>query len=122
MSQQTFNEINDARPQVLEHFTGQQSVVSRIRVTSEAAWNDGTRCPHMLFTGPPGLGKSELYRLVALEMGSEIREQLAQNLNSKEALNGFLLISSDKDVLLIDEIHELQPTIQTLLYRSMENG
>ena len=55
-------------------------------------------------------------------MGVEIREQLAQNLACPAALRGFLLEGQEKDVLLIDEIHELSRTVQTTLYRALENG
>lgn len=118
--QVTAADVNALRPQCLDHFVGQQGVVERIKVALEAAWNDGTPLPHMLFTGPPGLGKTQLAQILAREMGVELKEALAQNLNFPGLLRGFLLSGDDRDVLFIDEIHELTSNSQTLLYRAME--
>lgn len=116
----TANEVNALRPQVLDHFVGQQSVVERVKIALEAAWNDGTPLPHMLYTGPPGLGKTQLAQILAREMGVELKESLAQNLNYPGMLRGFLLSGEDRDVLFIDELHQLSSTSQTLLYRAIE--
>jgi len=117
----SINEINDCRPQVLEHFIGQQSIVKRCKLALEYAWNQGTKLPHCLMTGGPGLGKSELSYILSKEMGCELHEQLAQNINRPSDLHGFLLTPKDRDVVLLDEIHELPPISQTTLYRAMEN-
>ena len=122
MEKNMSHEVNDAVPQVLEHFVGQRQIVERLKVVLDAVWNDGVRLPNILATGSPGLGKTELSHILAKEMGSELRETLAQNLKTPEDLHGFLMDSADKDVLLIDEIHELSATVQTSLYRAMENG
>ena len=119
-SQQTHHEINDYRPTVLEQFVGQEGVVARIKVALEASWNDGTRLPDMLFVGGSGLGKTQLAEVITKEMGCELKQQLAQNLNLPSALHGFLVDSEDRGVLFIDEVHELGPQAQTLLYRSIE--
>jgi len=113
-------DINDARPTVLEHFVGQDSVVQRVKVALEASWRDGTRLPHLLFTGQAGMGKTGLANVIAKETGSRIIEQLAQNLSNPNAVQGFLLEADDRDVLFIDEIHELMPQAQVLLYRALE--
>lgn len=122
MEKNMSHEVNDCVPTVIEHFVGQKQVVSRVKVMLEATWNDGVRAPHCLLTGSAGLGKTQLAHILAKEMGSELKEVLAQNLNSPQHLNGFLMDSTNKDVLLIDEIHELPSTMQTALYRAMENG
>ena len=122
MSKLVCHEINDASPGVLEQFIGQKQVVARVKVALEAAWNDGVRLPHMLLTGPPGLGKSQLASILANEMGSELYEQLAQNIIGPSDLRGLLLQPIDRDLALIDEIHELCPMAQTTLYRCMENN
>ncbi len=117
------NEINDVKPIVIEHFVGQQRVVDRCKVALEAAWNQGTKLPHMLMQGGAGLGKTELSHILANEMGmdGELHEQLAQNIKSPIDLHAFLLTPTKREVCLIDEIHELPPIAQTTLYRAMEN-
>jgi Holliday junction DNA helicase RuvB len=75
----------------------------------------------MLLVGGPGLGKTELAHLAAREMGVHIHERLAQTLMSPGALNALLLGAGDRDIIFIDEIHELLPLIQTTLYRAMED-
>jgi len=121
MAEQTHNEVNDCRPQVLEHFIGQQSIVKRCQLALEYAWNQGTKLQHLLILGSPGLGKTELAHILAKEMGCELHEQLAQNINKPSDMHGFLLTPGDRDVVLLDEIHELPPIAQTTLYRAMEN-
>ena len=106
----------------INHWVGQQDVIKRFRVALEAAWNDGTRLPHMLFTGPPGVGKTELAHLAAKEMCVEIHERIAQVVSNMGMLNGLLMQGLDKDIIFLDEIHELLPNAQTLLYRAMEGG
>ncbi len=122
MTEITYQEVNDAQPQIIDHIIGQENVVARVKVALESCWNDGVRFPHCLLTGPAGLGKTQISQIIAAEMGVEIREQLAQNLACPAALRGFLLEGQEKDVLLIDEIHELSRTVQTTLYRALENG
>lgn len=123
MEEKTYRDINDCRPQVIEHFTGQKQVVQMCKVALEAAWNQGTKIPHMLMQSGPGLGKTELSCILANEVGMEggPHEQLAQNLKTPADLHALLLTPKDKEVCLIDEIHELQPLAQTTLYRAMEN-
>lgn len=113
-------DVNALRPQVLDHYVGQQGVVERVKIALESSWNDGTPLPHMLFTGPPGLGKTQLAQILAREMGVDLKQSLAQNLNQSGLLRGFLLSGDDRDVLFVDEIHELTSNSQTLLYRAME--
>ncbi len=116
----TSADVNGQRPKVLEHFIGQRGVVDRIRVALEASWNDGTPLPHMLFVGPSGVGKTQLAQIIAKEVGTALKEQLAQNLQWPSSLQGFLVEADDRDVLFIDEIHELIPQTQTTLYRALE--
>jgi Holliday junction DNA helicase RuvB len=121
MEEQIYNEVNDCRPQVIEHFIGQKSIVLRSKIALESAWNQGTKLPHMLMTGGPGLGKTELSHILAKEMGCELHEQLAQNIKDQKDLQSFLLTPKDREVILLDEIHELPAIAQTTLYRAMEN-
>ena len=69
-----FNEVNDARPVVIDHFVGQKQVVERIKVALEASWNCGSKIPHILMQGGPGLGKTELSHILAKEMGTTASE------------------------------------------------
>lgn len=105
----------------INHFIGQQDVIARFRVALEAAWNDASRLPHMLMVGPPGTGKTELSHLAAREMGVTIHERIAQTLQSTGAVNAFLLSAEEKEIVFIDEIHELETHLQTTLYRAMED-
>ncbi len=121
MEEQVYNDVNDCRPQVIEHFIGQKAVVQRSRIALESAWNQGTKLPHMLMQGGPGLGKTELSHILAREMGCELHEQLAQNIKDPKDLHAFLLTPKNREVVLLDEIHELPAITQTTLYRAMEN-
>lgn len=121
MDERMIKDINECRPQVIEQFCGQTRVVERCKVALAAAWNQGTALPHTLMQGGAGLGKTELAHILAKEMGCELHEQLAQNLKDPKDLHAFLLTPNDREVVLIDEIHELPPLVQTTLYRAMEN-
>ncbi len=79
--------------------------------------------PHMLMPSGPSLGKTELSCILANEVGMEggPHEQLAQNIRTPADLHALLLTPKDKEVCLIDEIHDLHPIAQTALYRAMEN-
>jgi holliday junction DNA helicase RuvB len=106
----------------INHWIGQNSLIARFRVALEASWQDAQRLPHILLVGSGGLGKTELAHLAAREMAVNIHERLAQTLTSPGAVNGLLLAAEDKEIVFIDEIHELQPICQTTLYRAMEDG
>ena len=108
-------------PPTIYHFIGQRKAVARLRVALEAAWNDGTRLPHTLMVGPPGVGKTTIAQLAAKELGVTLHERIGQVLFSPAALNGLLMEAGDKDVVFIDEIHGLHSAGQTLLYRAMED-
>ncbi len=108
---------------MIEHFVAKRQVVKRCKVALAASWNQGTKLPHMLMQSGPGLGKTELSCILANEVGMEDgpHEQLAQNIRTPGDLHALLLTPKDKEVCLIDEIHELHPIAQTTLYRAMEN-
>jgi len=107
-------------PPTIRHFVAQDQVKQRFQVALEAAWNDASRLPHMLMVGPPGVGKTTLAHLAAREMAVNLLERIGQNLIYPGALNGLLAEATDKDIVFIDEIHEMNPLCQTLLYKAME--
>ena len=121
MPENRVTDINAYTPTVLDHVIGQRSAVERIKVALEACWNDGCRFPHTLMVGPPGVGKSMLARVIAAEMGTDLRETLAQTVDSPFATHSFLLEPVDRDVVFLDEADELSSRAQTMLYRAIED-
>ena len=109
-------------PQTIDHFVGQSQLVARFRVALEAAWTDAAPLPHMLFVGPPGCGKTLLAHIAARELGVQVHERLAQVLNCGPALHALLLRAEDREIVFLDEVHQLLPEYQVALYRAMEGG
>ena len=115
-------EINSAAPNVLEHFTGNQPIIERVKVALEASWNDGAKFPNTLMVGPPGLGKTLLTTIVSKEMGAEqLHQQLGSNLNWRGTLAGFLMEPTNREVALIDEADNMTAQAQVGLYRALED-
>ena len=112
--------MGDAAPPTLDHLTGQRHLVESVRVAIEAAFADNRRLEHALMVGPPGLGKTLFAAVLAKEMATNFVEALGQTLDGEGGLQGLLLEAEDKDVVFIDEAHELSTQNQTLLYRAME--
>lgn len=110
------------QPPTINHYVGQEQVVARFKVALEATWADGGALPHMLMVGPPGTGKTLLANLAGKEMGVVVHERLSQVISSMGAMNGLLLQAGEKEIVFLDEIHELLPDTQTVLYRAMEGG
>ncbi len=122
MDENKCNEINDlSSPHVIEHFTGQEKVKQMVKISLEACWADGSKFPDTLALGGPGLGKTAISNLIALEMGAVCKEALATSFRNISDLHGFLLNSKDNDILFMDEIHCMKKDLMTVLYRSMEN-
>jgi Holliday junction DNA helicase RuvB len=113
-------DIGQASPPTLDHVVGQRAVVSQVKVALEAAFADNTRACHMLLTGAPGLGKTLLAQIVAREMASDYHETLGQSLAQPSDLYGLLLQATDRSIVFVDEADELPPSIQTTLYRAVE--
>ena len=109
-------------PPTIGHMVGQSQVVKQVQMALDAVWNAQIRFPHALMTGPPGLGKTEVARVIALETASKLHEVLGQELRRGPHLAGFLLSLDDGEIVFIDEVHELSAHAQTQLYGALSDG
>ncbi len=112
---------NKIRPQELESFHGQDKIVENLRIFIKAALMRGESLDHVLFHGPPGLGKTTLANIVANEMGTTLKVTSGPVLDKPGDLAGLLTNLSEGDVLFIDEIHRLSPIVEEYLYSAMED-
>lgn len=117
------DEIDDPaiRPARLDEFVGQDQVKEALRIAVEAAKIRGETLDHILFSGPPGLGKTTLAQIIAREMGSAIRSTTGPVLDKPGDLAAQLTALSSGDLLFIDEIHRLNPVVEEILYPAMED-
>jgi len=109
------------RPRSLDEFVGQQAARENLRVFIEAARGRGDALDHVLFFGPPGLGKTTLAQIIAREMGVGFRATSGPVIAKSGDLAALLTNLEDGDVLFIDEIHRLQPAVEEVLYPAMED-
>ena len=109
------------RPKSLAEFVGQKAARENLRVFIEAAKNRGEAMDHVLFFGPPGLGKTTLAQIVAKEMGVGFRATSGPVIAKSGDLAALLTNLEDGDVLFIDEIHRLNPAVEEVLYPAMED-
>jgi len=109
------------RPQVLSEFIGQAKVCSNLKVFIEAARARREPLDHVLFAGPPGLGKTTLAQIVARELGVNFRATSGPVIAKAGDLAALLTNLEDRDVLFIDEIHRLAPAVDEILYPAMED-
>jgi holliday junction DNA helicase RuvB len=115
-----FHDVDGINPTSLRHIIGQSGVVEQLKVAIDAAQMDGTKVDHGLLVGPPGLGKSAVAHVVACEMASTSREVIGQSITSRADLNALLLAAEDRDVVHVDEAHELSKRLQTALYTAID--
>ena len=116
------NEIDGIiRPQDLEEFTGQDKIVSNLKIFVKAAKMRGESLDHVLFHGPPGLGKTTLAHIIANELGVSMKVTSGPVLDKPGDLAGLLTSLEEGDVLFIDEIHRLAPEVEEYLYSAMED-
>jgi holliday junction DNA helicase RuvB len=109
------------RPKTLAEFIGQEAARDNLRVFIEAARSRGDPLDHVLFFGPPGLGKTTLAQIVAKEMGVGFRSTSGPVIAKSGDLAALLTNLEDGDVLFIDEIHRLSPVVEEILYPAMED-
>ena len=109
------------RPNSLDEFVGQEKILSNIRIFIEAARQRGESLDHVLFYGPPGLGKTTLANIIAKEMGSGIKSTTGPALERPGDLAGILTSLQTGDVLFVDEIHRLSTIVEEYLYPAMED-
>jgi holliday junction DNA helicase RuvB len=109
------------RPQSLNEFIGQPKVRANLKVFIDAARGRREALDHVLFAGPPGLGKTTLAQIVARELGVNFRATSGPVIAKAGDLAALLTNLEDCDVLFIDEIHRLNPAVEEILYPAMED-
>ena len=109
------------RPQSLDDFTGQEQARANLKIFIQAAKSRGDALDHVLFSGPPGLGKTTLAQIMAKEMGVGFRSTSGPVIAKAGDLAALLTNLEERDVLFIDEIHRLSPVVEEILYPAMED-
>lgn len=109
------------RPQVLDDFVGQAQARANLKIFIEAAKSRSEALDHVLFVGPPGLGKTTLAQIMARELGVNFRATSGPVIAKAGDLAALLTNLEERDVLFIDEIHRLNPAIEEVLYPAMED-
>lgn len=109
------------RPQVLDEFVGQSRAKENLKVFIQAARGRGEALDHVLFAGPPGLGKTTLAQIMARELGVNFRATSGPVIAKAGDLAALLTNLEERDVLFIDEIHRLNPAVEEVLYPAMED-
>jgi len=109
------------RPRRIDEFVGQKQIVDNVRVYIRAAIERRESLDHVLFSGPPGLGKTSLAYILAEELGVEVRTASGPSIERGGDLAAILTSLNDREVLFIDEIHRLNRAVEEVLYPAMED-
>jgi len=109
------------RPRTFDEFVGQETIKANLRIFIEAAKKRSEQLDHVLLYGPPGLGKTSLAYLIAKEMGVAIKPTAGPVIERTGDLSAILTNLQKKEILFIDEIHRLHPSVEELLYSAMED-
>ena len=109
------------RPVRFQDFAGQEKIIGNLQVFVQAAKMRGEALDHILFHGPPGLGKTTLSNIIANELGVGFKVTSGPVLDKPGDLAGILTSLEENDVLFIDEIHRLSPVVEEYLYSAMED-
>lgn len=108
------------RPRNFDEYVGQTKLKENLKIFTQAARARGEPVDHLLFSGPPGLGKTSLAYIIAIEMGAKLHLTSGPAIEKKGDLAGILTTLEPNDVLFIDEIHRLTPAVEENLYPAME--
>src|SRR5574344_2208558 len=112
---------NNIRPKTFENYIGQSSLKETLKISIEAAKKRELPLDHLLFYGPPGLGKTTLAGVIANEMGVDIKITSAPALERPRDIIGILMSLKGGEILFIDEIHRLNKIAEEILYPAMED-
>lgn len=112
---------NSLRPTLWEEYIGQEKIKKNLKVFIQASRKRNECLDHILFFGPPGLGKTTLSHIIANEMGASIKVTAAPMIEKAGDLAAIMTNLSEGDILFIDEIHRLSPAIEEILYPAMED-